>query len=83
MIGANRSFVMKPAAKAHVPPCESGEMSKEQQAVVDRYRKQQAAIDRYREGVAKSVRQGLSAEQWRAMESVAECPVPKRDDTVW
>ena len=54
-------------------------MSKDHQAVVDRYRKQQAAIDRYREGIAKSVRPGLSAEQRRAMESVAECPVAKRD----
>ena len=60
----------------------SGEMSKEQQAVVDRYQKQQAAIDRYCEGVVKSVHLGLSAEQWRAMESVAECPVAKRDHTV-
>ena len=57
-------------------------MSKEQQAVVDRYQKQQAAIDRYCEGVAKSICPGLSAEQWRAMESVAECKVTKRDDTV-
>ena len=82
MIGANRSFVMKPAAKAHGPPCKSGEISKEQQAVVDWYRKQQDVIDRYREGVAKSVRPGLSAVQRRSMESVAECPVAKRDDTV-
>ena len=52
----NRSFNIKPAVKAHVPPCEGGEMSKEQQAVVDRYREQQAAS----EGVAKS--RGLSAE---------------------
>ena len=81
MIGANRSFIMKPAAKAHVPPCDSGEMSKEQQTIVNRYRKQQAAIDRHREGIAKSIRPGLvySAEQWRAMESVEECPVAKRD----
>ena len=70
---------MKPAAKAHVPPCERGEISKEQQAVVDRNRKQQAAIDRYREGVVKSI---LGAEKWRALESLAECPVAKRDDTV-
>ena len=79
MIGANRSFIMKPAA--HVPPCESGEISKEQQAVVDRYRKQQAAIDRYRECVAKSVCPGFvySAEQRRAMESVGEYPVAKHD----
>ena len=55
---------MKPTAKAYVTPCESGEMSEEKQAVVDRYRKQQAAIDR--------------AEQRRAMKSVAECPVAKR-----
>ena len=70
MIGANRSFIMKPAATARVPPCGGGEMSKEQQA----------AIDRYREGVAKSIRPGLvySAEQRRALESVEECPVAKQ-----
>ena len=78
----NPSVNMKPAAKAHVPPCVGGEMTKEQRAVVDRYREQQTAIDRYREGVAESVRLGLSAEQRRAMELVAECPVAKRDDTV-
>ena len=82
MISANRSFIMKPAAKAHVPPCEGREMAKEQQAVVDRYREQQAATDRYREEVAESVRLGLSAEQRRAMELVTGCPVAKRDDTV-
>ena len=60
VIGMNQSFNMKPAVKAHVPPCEGGEMSKEQQAVVDRYREQQAAS----EGVAKS--RGLSAEQRKA-----------------
>ena len=32
---------MKPAP--HVPPCEGGEMSAEQQAVVDRYLERQAA----------------------------------------
>ena len=82
VIGANRLFIMKPAA-AHVPPCEGGEMSKEQQAVVDRYRGQQATIDRYREGVAKSIRPGLfySAEQRRAMESVAGRPVAKREQS--
>ena len=81
MIGANRPFIMKPGATAHVPPLEGGEMSKEQQAVVDRYQKQQVAIDRYREGVAKSIRPGLVyyAEQRKAMESVAECPVAKLD----
>ena len=79
MIGANRSFIMKPAATTHVPPCEGGENSKEQEAIVDRYRKQHAAIDRYREGVAKSIRPGLvyCAEQRRAMESVAECLIAK------
>ena len=59
---------MKPAAKTHVPRCEAGEMTKEQQA----------AIDRYREGVAE--RLGLSADQRRAMELT--CPVANRDDTV-
>ena len=65
---------MKPAVRAHVPPCEGGEMSKEQQAVVDRYRERQAAIDR--EGVAKS----SSAEQRKALEN---CPIVQRDDTVY
>ena len=83
MVCANLSFIMKPAAKAHVPPCESGEMSKEQQAVVDWYRKQPAAIDRYCEGVVKSVCPRLNAEQRRALESVTESPVAKHDDTVW
>ena len=44
----NRSFDMKPAAKTHVPSCEGGEMTKDQQAAVDRYRELQAAIDRAR-----------------------------------
>ena len=65
---------MKPAT-AHVPPCEGGEKSKEQQAVVDRYREQQAVIDLYREGVAKS--RGLSVAQRKALKN---CPVAQRDD---
>ena len=68
----NQSFNMKPATTP-VPPCEK--MSKEQQAVVDRYRGQQAAIDRYRESVAKS--RGRSAEQRKALEY---CPLAQRDD---
>ena len=58
-------------ATAHVSPCEGGEISKEQQAVVDPYREQQAA-----KGVAKS----SSVEQRRALE---KCPVAQRDDTVY
>ena len=63
----DQSFNMKPAT-THVPPCE--QMSKEQQAVVDR---QHAGIDR--EGVAKS--RILSAEQRKALEN---CRVAQRDD---
>ena len=74
VIGMNQSLNMKPAVKAHVPPCEGEEMSKEQQAVLDRYRERQTAIDR--EGVAKS----SSAEQWKALDS---CPVTQQDDTVY
>ena len=79
MIETNRSFIMKPAAKARVSPCEGGEMSKEQQDVVDRYRKQQAAIDRYR-AKSKSVQKCLSAQQRKAL--VEKCPIAQRDDTV-
>ena len=67
----NRSFNMKPAAKAHVAPCEDGEMPKEQQAMVGRYREQQAAIDRAR-GKSKGPELVYSAEQRRALELVAQ-----------
>ena len=72
---------MKPAAKAHIPPYEGGEMTKEQRAVVDRYRKQQAAIDRAR-GKSQGPELVYSAEQRRALELV--CPIAQRDgyDTV-
>ena len=69
----NQSFNMKPAT-TRVPPCGGGEMSKEQQAVADRYRERQTAIDR--ESVAKS----SSAGQRKALEN---CPVAQRDDTVY
>ena len=63
---ASKSFEMKPAT-AHDRPCEGGEMSKEQQAVVDRYREQQAA-----KGVAKSSSVARELEK---------CPVAQQDDT--
>ena len=66
----DKSFNLKPLT-THVPPYE--QMSKEQQAGVDRHREQQAAINR--EGVAKS--RGLSADQRKTLEN---CPVAQRDD---
>ena len=36
---------MKQVKEPHVPPCEGGEMSADQQAVVARYLEQQAAND--------------------------------------
>ena len=36
---------MKQVKAPHVPPCEGGEMSAEQQAVVDRYMERQSARD--------------------------------------
>ena len=49
----DQSFTMEPAtvtdSKQHVPPCEVEELTKEQQAVVEGYRKQQAVVDRYPE----------------------------------
>ena len=42
---------MKPAP--HIPPCVGGEMSAEQQAVVDRYLEQQAARSVAKCSVAK------------------------------
>ena len=78
----NQSFSMEPAAVTdskrtqHVPPCEH--MSREQQAVADRYREQQDAK-------SKSARKGqelvYSAEQRRALELLASvnCPIAQRD----
>ena len=64
----NQSFDMKPTAKAHVP-CEGGEMTKEQRAVVERYREHQAAIDRAK-SKSKCPELVYSAEQRRALELV-------------
>ena len=67
------------------PPCEGREITKEQRAVVERYREQQAAIDRYR---AKSKSKGpelvYSVEQRRALKLVDKCAIAQRDgyDTV-
>ena len=75
---------MKPAtvSKQHVPPCD--QMTKEQQAVVER--EQQAVVDRYHQGVkSKLVQKGLElvyiAKQQRALELVVEerCPIAQRD----
>ena len=63
-------------------------MTKEQQAVVERYREQQGAVERYREqrdAKSKSARKGpvlvYSAEQRRALELIVEekCPIAQRD----
>ena len=62
----------------HVPPCEVGEVSKEQQAVIARCWEQQDVK-------SKSARKGselvYSAEQRRALELLAEekCPIAERD----
>ena len=79
MISANQSFNMEPATVMHVPPCEGGEMTKEQQAVVGRCGEQQADIDWYR-AKSKPVEKVLSAEQRRAL--VEKCPISQRNDTV-
>ena len=85
----NQSFNMESATVMHVPPCEGGETTKEQQAVVERFREQQAVVDR--QGVkGKSVQKGpelvYNAEQHRALELVVDgkCPIAQRDgyDTV-
>ena len=74
----------------HVPPCEVEEMTKEQQAVVERYRKQQAVVDRYskmqQDAKIKSTKGPelvYSAEQRRALELLVvveeKCPIVQRD----
>ena len=77
----DESFKMKPAA--HVPPCEDGEMTKVQRAVVERYREQQAAIDRAN-SKSKGPELVYSAGQQRALELVDKCAIAQRDgyDTV-
>ena len=72
MIGVSSSFNMKQVKAPHVPPCEGGEMPKEQQAVVDRYREQQSVVDWCREAD-----KGVSISAARALE---KCPVAQRDD---
>ena len=87
MIGMNQSFNMEPTAvtdckrkcvQQHVPPCEVGEMTKEQQAVVARYREQQDAKSRLS---WKSPELVYSAEQRRALELLLgeKCPIAQRD----
>ena len=84
----NQSFNMGPAAvtgskRKCVPPCEVEEMTKEQQAVVDRYLEQQDANSK---SVPEQTDPKLvySAEQRKALELLASvnCPVEQRD-TVW
>ena len=70
----------------HVPPCEDGEMTKEEQAVVERYREQQD-VKRKSTHPTKGPELVYSVEQRKALELIAEekCPIAQRDgyDTVW
>ena len=103
----NQSFNMEPTTvtdsiikrkcvqQHHVPPCEIEEMTKEQQAMVERYREQQAVVERYRERQdvksksthsTKGPKLVYSVEKWKALELMVEekCPIAQRDgyDTV-
>ena len=87
MIGMNQSFNMEPATitcskrkcvQQHIPPCRFGEMSKEQQAVVARYREHQDAKSK---SVWKVPGLVYSAKQRRALELVVEekCPIAQHN----
>ena len=57
-------------SKMHVPPCE--QVTKEQQAVVERYRKQQAVVGRYRK--QQAVVDRYREQQGAKSNSVQRCP---------
>ena len=89
----DQSFNMEPATVTgsiikrkcvqHVPPCEVEEMTKEQQAVVARYREQQYAKSKLTHPT-KGRELVYSVEQRKALEFMAEekCPI-EQQDTVW
>ena len=73
------SIKRKCVQQQHVPPCEVEEITKEQQAVVERYREQQAAKSK---SAWKGSELVYSAEQRSALELLVvveeKCPIAQR-----